>query len=105
MHLKDTFMHRGTGWHLQETVYILAASEIKIDNFAKFSEFVFFLAVPRLFTPDIAAFYEGYYEGKGVSIIKGTTVTAFEKNDQGYVSSCIHIAMHDHLVSSDVSTL
>jgi len=43
-------------------------------------------AVPRLFTPEIASFYESYYKGKGVNIIKGTSVTAFEKDDQGNVS-------------------
>lgn len=43
-------------------------------------------AVPRLFTPDIASFYEDYYKGKGVNIIKGTSVTAFEKDDQGNVN-------------------
>ena len=42
--------------------------------------------MPRLFTPEIAAFYEEYYKAKGVNIIKGTTVTAFEKDDQGNVS-------------------
>lgn len=60
--------------------------------------FVFFLAsgnffahichvitVPRLFTSDIAAFYEGYYEKKGVSIIKGTVASGFTKNDNGEV--------------------
>lgn len=45
-------------------------------------------AVPRLFTPEIASFYEKYYKGKGVNIIKGTSVTAFEKDDQGNVSIC-----------------
>jgi monodehydroascorbate reductase (NADH) len=43
--------------------------------------------VPRLFTPELASFYEGYYQGKGVNIIKGTSVTAFEKDGQGHVSS------------------
>nr|ABK24288.1 unknown [Picea sitchensis] len=33
--------------------------------------------MPRLFTADIAAFYEGYYRGKGVEIIKGTVATGF----------------------------
>eukprot|EP00891_Asterochloris_glomerata_P001822 jgi/Astpho2/1822/Aster-00354 len=32
----------------------------------------------RLFTPEIAAYYEKYYEGKGVTFIKGDTVTGFE---------------------------
>ena len=29
----------------------------------------------RLFTPEIAAYYEKYYEGKGVTFVKGDTVT------------------------------
>lgn len=45
--------------------------------------------MPRLFTPELASFYEGYYEGKGVTIIKGTSVTAFEKDDEGHVSKVI----------------
>uniref|UniRef100_A0A7I4AYM5 monodehydroascorbate reductase (NADH) n=1 Tax=Physcomitrium patens TaxID=3218 RepID=A0A7I4AYM5_PHYPA len=45
--------------------------------------------VPRLFTPELASFYEGYYENKGVNIIKGTSVTAFEKDDNGHVSKVI----------------
>lgn len=46
--------------------------------------------MPRLFTPELASFYEGYYEGKGVTIIKGTSVTAFEKDDEGHVRSFFH---------------
>ncbi len=46
------------------------------------------LAVPRLFTSEIAAFYEGYYEGKGVTIIKGTLAAAFEKDEHGHVGFC-----------------
>lgn len=49
------------------------------------SELASLLAVPRLFTPEIASFYESYYKNKGINIIKGTSVTAFEKDDQGNV--------------------
>ncbi|KAG0609671.1 hypothetical protein M758_7G005200 [Ceratodon purpureus] len=45
--------------------------------------------MPRLFTPELASFYEGYYEGKGVNVIKGTSVTAFEKDDNGQVSKVL----------------
>ncbi|KAK4343143.1 hypothetical protein RND71_038959 [Anisodus tanguticus] len=34
--------------------------------------------MPRLFTEGIAAFYEGYYQNKGVNIIKGTVATGFD---------------------------
>jgi monodehydroascorbate reductase (NADH) len=47
-----------------------------------FLNFIFLtnVAVPRLFTAEIAAFYEGYYANKGVNIIKGTVATGFTSN-------------------------
>ncbi|PON36845.1 FAD/NAD-linked reductase [Trema orientale] len=36
--------------------------------------------MPRLFTSDIAAFYEGYYANKGIKIVKGTSVVEFNAN-------------------------
>ena len=44
-----------------------------------------FLVVPRLFTADIAAFYESYYTNKGVKIVKGTVAVGFDANDSGDV--------------------
>lgn len=44
-----------------------------------------FLAVPRLFTAEIAAFYEGYYANKGVKIIKGTVAVGFTTDAAGEV--------------------
>ncbi|KAL2933734.1 Monodehydroascorbate reductase [Bienertia sinuspersici] len=41
--------------------------------------------MPRLFTADIAKFYEGYYANKGVNIIKGTVAVGFGLNDNGEV--------------------
>ncbi|GJV07122.1 reverse transcriptase domain-containing protein [Tanacetum coccineum] len=41
--------------------------------------------VPRLFIDDIVAFYEGYYQKKGVTIIKGNVASGFTKNDHGEV--------------------
>lgn len=41
--------------------------------------------MPRLFTADIAAFYEGYYTNKGVKIIKGTVAVGFTTNADGEV--------------------
>lgn len=43
------------------------------------------LAVPRLFTPGIAAFYEGYYAKKGITIIKGTVAVGFTVDANGEV--------------------
>ncbi|KAG2686529.1 hypothetical protein I3760_09G009800 [Carya illinoinensis] len=39
----------------------------------------------RLFTRDIAAFYESYYEHKGVKIIKGTVAVGFTADSNGEV--------------------
>lgn len=52
--------------------------------------YIFFPAVPRLFTPEIAAFYEGYYANKGITIIKGTVAVGFDSDTNGDVSSCEH---------------
>jgi len=40
--------------------------------------------MPRLFTADIASFYEGYYKGKNVDIIKGRA-TGFSTDEHGNV--------------------
>ncbi|MCO5612660.1 hypothetical protein L7F22_066929 [Adiantum nelumboides] len=42
--------------------------------------------MPRLFTAEIAAFYEGYYQNKGVKIVKGTVATGFECDASGHVN-------------------
>jgi monodehydroascorbate reductase (NADH) len=42
--------------------------------------------VPRLFTAELASFYEGYYEGKGITILKGPKTTGFETDATGHVS-------------------
>jgi len=41
--------------------------------------------MPRLFTAELASFYEGYYEGKGITILKGPKTTAFETDATGHV--------------------
>ncbi|KAA3486753.1 monodehydroascorbate reductase, seedling isozyme-like [Gossypium australe] len=41
--------------------------------------------MPRLFTPAMAAFYESYYENKGIKIIKGTVSVGFNANANGEV--------------------
>eukprot|EP00475_Leptophrys_vorax_P024577 TRINITY_DN3396_c0_g4_i1.p1 TRINITY_DN3396_c0_g4~~TRINITY_DN3396_c0_g4_i1.p1 ORF type:complete len:473 (-),score=53.34 TRINITY_DN3396_c0_g4_i1:2-1309(-) len=43
--------------------------------------------MPRLFTPELAAFYEAYYQSKGVIVTKGTVVTGFESDADGHVKS------------------
>ncbi|MQL98477.1 hypothetical protein Taro_031184 [Colocasia esculenta] len=43
--------------------------------------------MPRLFTSGIAAFYEGYYENKGIKIIKGTVAVGFDANSNGDVTA------------------
>eukprot|EP00250_Pteridium_aquilinum_P002605 c12827_g1_i1 orf=86-1390(+) len=42
--------------------------------------------MPRLFTSEIAAFYEGFYQNKGVKIVKGTVATGFESDAAGNVN-------------------
>nr|GMD83390.1 monodehydroascorbate reductase [Ipomoea batatas] len=41
--------------------------------------------MPRLFTAGIANFYEGYYQNKGIKIIKGTVASGFESHPNGEV--------------------
>lgn len=43
--------------------------------------------MPRLFTPEIAAFYEGYYANKGIKIIKGTVAVGFDSDANGDVTA------------------
>jgi hypothetical protein len=35
----------------------------------------------RLFTPELAAFYEGFYAEKGIKIVKGDVVSSLEGAD------------------------
>ncbi|KAK4757431.1 hypothetical protein SAY87_018732 [Trapa incisa] len=41
--------------------------------------------MPRLFTAELAAFYEGYYANKGINIIKGTVAAGFTADANGDV--------------------
>nr|ALR81983.1 monodehydroascorbate reductase [Eleusine coracana] len=43
----------------------------------------------RLFTPRIAEYYENYYTSKGVTFVKGTVLTSFEKDATGKVTAVI----------------
>ena len=47
--------------------------------------------MPRLFTADIAAFYETYYTNKGVKIIKGTVASGFTAHPNGEVNHKIKL--------------
>lgn len=58
---------------------------LKINNFDVKMVYPEPWCMPRLFTSEIAAFYEGYYAKKGVSIIKGTVAVGFTSNDNGEV--------------------
>lgn len=42
-------------------------------------------AVPRLFTPEIARFYEDYYTKKGIQFRKGDVLSSTECDDSGKV--------------------
>ena len=41
--------------------------------------------MPRLFTPEIARFYEDYYTKKGIQFRKGNVLSSFECDDSGKV--------------------
>eukprot|EP00250_Pteridium_aquilinum_P002593 c12815_g2_i1 orf=236-1078(+) len=43
----------------------------------------------RLFTPEIAAFYEDYYGKRGVEFIKGTVMAAFESDAEKKVTAVV----------------
>jgi len=43
--------------------------------------------MPRLFTADLAAFYESYYTNKGVKIVKGTVAVGFDADTNGDVTA------------------
>lgn len=47
----------------------------------------FVVAVARLFTPEIASFYEEYYERKGIEFKKGNVIDSFASNHLGQVLS------------------
>jgi monodehydroascorbate reductase (NADH) len=74
----------GGGYIGIELAACLTVNDIKVNMVFPDPSFM-----PRLFTPELASFYEGYYQGKGVNIIKGTSVTAFEKDGQGHVSKVV----------------
>ncbi|XVF55675.1 hypothetical protein PTKIN_Ptkin06aG0056100 [Pterospermum kingtungense] len=58
---------------------------MKINNFDVSMVYPEPWCMPRLFTPDIAAFYEGYYANKGIKIIKGTVAVGFTSDSNGEV--------------------
>uniref|UniRef100_A0A5B6ZMC0 monodehydroascorbate reductase (NADH) n=1 Tax=Davidia involucrata TaxID=16924 RepID=A0A5B6ZMC0_DAVIN len=58
---------------------------MKINNFDVNMVYPEPWCMPRLFTSGIAAFYEGYYENKGIKIIKGTVAVGFTADANGEV--------------------
>ncbi|XVE50383.1 hypothetical protein DITRI_Ditri01bG0158200 [Diplodiscus trichospermus] len=58
---------------------------MRINNFNVTMVYPEAWCMPRLFTPTIAAFYESYYENKGIKIIKGTVAVGFNANANGEV--------------------
>ncbi|XP_074570873.1 monodehydroascorbate reductase 3, cytosolic-like [Curcuma longa] len=60
---------------------------MKINNFDVTMVYPEPWCMPRLFTPEIAAFYESYYTNKGVKIDKGTLVVGFDSDTNGDVTS------------------
>jgi monodehydroascorbate reductase (NADH) len=58
---------------------------MKINNYDVTMVFPEPWCMPRLFTAEIAAFYESYYANKGVKIIKGTVAVGFTADANGEV--------------------
>ncbi|NP_001267683.1 monodehydroascorbate reductase, seedling isozyme [Cucumis sativus] len=58
---------------------------LRINNFDVSMVYPEPWCMPRLFTPEIAAFYEGYYAQKGITIIKGTVAVGFTVDTNGEV--------------------
>ncbi|CAI9263352.1 unnamed protein product [Lactuca saligna] len=61
------------------------SAALKINNFDVSMVYPDPWCMPRLFTADLAAFYEAYYTKKGVNIIKGTAAAGFVSNEKGEV--------------------
>ena len=53
---------------------------LRLNNFDVTMVYPKNFCMPRLFTPEIATFYEDYYTNKGVKLVKGTSVAGFNKN-------------------------
>ncbi|KAJ4969978.1 hypothetical protein NE237_003077 [Protea cynaroides] len=60
---------------------------MKINNFDVTMVYPEPWCMPRLFTAEIAAFYEGYYARKGINIIKGTVAVGFDTHADGEVKA------------------
>ncbi|XP_042421457.1 monodehydroascorbate reductase 3, cytosolic-like [Zingiber officinale] len=63
------------------------SAAMKINNFDVTMVYPEPWCMPRLFTPEIAAFYESDYANKGVKIDKGTLVVGFDSDTNGDVTS------------------
>ncbi|RWR83432.1 monodehydroascorbate reductase [Cinnamomum micranthum f. kanehirae] len=63
------------------------AAVMKINNFDVTMVYPEPWCMPRLFTPEIAAFYEGFYANKGIKIIKGTVAVGFDSDANGEVKA------------------
>lgn len=63
------------------------AAAMKINNLDVTMVYPEPWCMPRLFTPEIAAFYEGYYANKGIKIIKGTVAAGFDSDTSGNVTA------------------
>ncbi|XP_077230843.1 monodehydroascorbate reductase-like [Tasmannia lanceolata] len=60
---------------------------MKINNFDVSMVYPEPWCMPRLFSSEIAAFYEGYYKKKGIEIIKGTVAVGFDSKANGEVKT------------------
>lgn len=74
----------GGGYIGMECAAALVTNRIKVTMVFPESH-----CMARLFTPKIAEYYENYYTSKGVTFVKGTVLTSFEKDSTGKVTSVI----------------
>lgn len=51
--------------------------------------------MPRLFTAELASFYEGYYANKGIQIIKGTAAAGFKSDSNGDVCAANKVLLNN----------
>lgn len=72
----------GGGYIGLETAAVLTLNELQVTMVYPEP-----YCMPRLFTPELAAYYEDYYKAKGVAINKGTVAAGFITDDSGHVKS------------------
>ncbi|KAH7415863.1 hypothetical protein KP509_14G063500 [Ceratopteris richardii] len=74
----------GGGYIGMETAAALVANRVKVTMVFPEQH-----CMARLFTPEIAAFYEEYYKKRGVEFIKGTVMSSFESDAEKKITAIV----------------